>query len=275
MSEILGFDHVALEPGGATLSMSIARGQSLAIVGPAAAGKSRFLGVIAGKERPVQGEVVVRGSCGYAAEALGRRLKPQNLARKSGMPNPATHATELLIATRLWEARQHTVSDLTPSQVAACELLPLLAERPDLMLIDGQLDRLDPWALRGVMDHLKGMLADGCSVVAAVNRPDILEQFDALVILVNNQLRFAGTVDDLRRAGPPHVLTVATENQPGVRSVVAPFEVSVQETSEGLRIQAREGQELAARLMLEGYGDVKMVVMRPATIEESLLRLGS
>jgi hypothetical protein len=40
-----------------------------------------------------------------------------------------------------------------------------------------------------------------------------------------------------------------------------------------MKFKAEEGQELAARLLVEGYGDVQFVVNRPATLEESLLSL--
>jgi hypothetical protein len=61
----------------------------------------------------------------------------------------------------------------------------------------------------------------------------------------------------------------------GVRALVAPFEVSVRDTDDGVVMQASEGQQLAAKLLLEGYGDVKLVVLRSPTLEEALLSLFS
>jgi ABC-type multidrug transport system ATPase subunit len=201
-------------------------------------------------------------------------MRVQNLARKGvGIANSAAKATDILVATRLWDVRHSAVADLTPSQTAACELIEPLASGADLIVIDGQLDRLDPWTLRVVLDYLGTLRGHGAAFVIATNRPDLIGAFDAVVVLKDLAVRFAGTVDDLVRSGPPHTLNVATENRPGVQALVAPFEVSVRETQDGVRLEAAEGQSLAARLLLEGYGDVKFVVIRPPTVEEALLSL--
>jgi ABC-type multidrug transport system ATPase subunit len=271
MSEVLGLEHLGLVPDGPTLTLSVGQGQALTVCGPAGSGKSRLLRVLAGAERPAQGSVRRHGSVALAeVGALSRRHRVQNLARRTG---GASVAAEILLATRLWDARHSSVGDLTPAQVAGCELIEPLSSGADLVVIDGQLDRLDPWALSSTLSFIASLRAKGAAFVIATNRPELIAKFDALVVLKANSVRFAGTVDDLLRAGPPHTLHVATENRPGVQALVAPFEVSVQETPEGVRLLAAEGQSLAARLLLEGYGDVKFVVVRPPTVEDALLSL--
>ncbi len=274
MSEILGLEHLAILPTGPTLMLTIAAGQSLAIVGPAGAGKSRLMRTIMGIERCAQGSVRTKGEVVFCGEeGINRRSKPQTLARRSGFSGQAAKATEILMVTRLWDVRHEAVADLSPAQVAACELIEPLSSDADLILLDGQLDRLDPWALQSVLERMKQLQQKGAVFVVSTNRPELLNWFDAVVVLKEKQVRFAGTVTDLLRSGPPHTLQVATDNQPGVRSLVSPFEVSVQTTPDGLRLEAGEGQGLAARLLLEGYGDVKFVVLKPPTIEEALLSL--
>jgi hypothetical protein len=89
-------------------------------------------------------------------------------------------------------------------------------------------------------------------------------------VLRAKELRFAGTPDELLRTMASHRLTVSTEHALGVRAIAEPFEVSIQQTPEGLEFRASEGQELAAKLLLEGYGDVRFVIARPATFAEAL-----
>jgi ABC-type multidrug transport system ATPase subunit len=191
------------------------------------------------------------------------------------MVGTASKAAEILLAMQLWEARNTLIADLSPSQTAACELIEPLSSGSDLVLIDGQLDRLDPWTLRSTLDLIGKLRSTGTAFVIATNRPDLMSAFDALIVLKGGQVRFAGTVDDLLRMGPRHTLHVATENRPGVQALIAPFEVSVKQSAEGVILEAAEGQALAARLLLEGYGDVKFVVVRPPTVEEALLSLFS
>jgi ABC-type lipoprotein export system ATPase subunit len=274
MSERLGLEHVSLVPSGPTLSLSMAAGQCLAVAGPGGSGKSRLLRALAGLERPAQGTVRTQGRAAYAAPGgLSRRIRPQNLARKGGEAGNAAQATELLLATRLWEVRQETVGELTPSQVAACELIEPLISGAELILIDGQLDALDPWTLATVNQKMRDLSGKGVTFVFATNRPELVRTADAVVVLKEQQVRFAGGIPDLLRVGPRHALHVATKDQAGVRGLVAPFEVSIEETPDGLVMRAREGQELAARLLLEGYGDVRFVVVQPPTVEEALLSL--
>jgi ABC-2 type transport system ATP-binding protein len=275
MIEVLGLEHLGLVADGPTLTLSIGKGQAVSVAGPAAAGKTRLLGVLAGAERPAHGTVRRYGTvAGTADVPLSRRQRVQSLTKKGGAyGGSASKAADLLVATQLHDARQSLVSDLTPGQVAACELIGPLSSGADLIFIDGQLDRLDPWALRSTLRYIDQLRAAGVAFVVTTSRPDLITAFDALIVLKSNHVRFAGTVDDLLRVGPPHALSVETENRPGVRALVSPFEVSVQDVPGGVRLEASEGQALAARLLLEGYGDVKFVVIRPPTVEDALLSL--
>lgn len=273
MSEILGLEHFSLRPDGPTLTLSVGLGQSVSVVGPAGAGKSHLLRVLAGFEKPAQGSVEIRGQVTLAGQTpLPRRTKVQSLGRR--LKGSTQRLTEVLTATRLWDVRQKVVGDLSPSQQAACDLVEALMGDGELVILDGQLDMLDPWALKSVLDMMRHQMTHRERTFAiATHRPDLVKEFDAVIVLRDERVRFAGTVADLIRTGPPHVLDIATENQPAVRALIAPFEVRVQPTEDGLRLEAPEGQEIAAKLLLDGYGDVKYVVVRTPTIEEALRAL--
>ena len=66
---------------------------------------------------------------------------------------------------------------------------------------------------------------------------------------------------------------VSAIDQPAVKAIVQPFSVSMREEGEDLVIEAQEGQELAANLLLQGYGNVRCAVHRPPTMEEALMTL--
>jgi len=272
MSELLGLEHLSLRPEGPTLTLSVGLGHSLSIAGPAAGGKTRLLRVLAGHERPALVTVQLRGRAVLAGEAgLPRRAKIQSIARKAAAS--VQQATEVLSGTGLWECRNQSVNELSPSQEAAADLLEPFLSDEELVCIDGQLDVLDPWALRGVLDLMRRQMTNGRTFAVVTNRPDLISEFEALIVLRDSQVRFAGSVADLLRSGPPHEIEVATENQAAVRALIAPFEVRVTLTENGLRLEAPEGQEIASRLLLEGYGDVKYLVVRRPTIEEALRAL--
>lgn len=269
MSEVLGLEHVAIGPSGPTLSLSVRSGQSIAVIGPALSGKSKLVRIMAEADRPGQGAVHLRGQASAAlGESLPRRTKVQALAKGRSVQE----VTELLMTLGLFEVRGETCGELSPAHAAAAELLAPWLEASEILLMDGQLDVLDPWILKRVEERMRQERSSGRSFVFATSRADLASRADGVIVLRDNQVRFAGNVEELLRSGPPHTIHVETRESGGIRALVEPFEVSVKADGEGFRMEAREGQALAARLLLEGYGDVRFVVDRPPTFEEALLR---
>lgn len=264
--ELLTLDGVALRNEGPTLTLSVRAGQAVAIMGPTRSGKSSLLRVCAGREKPARGRTTAAGDFALAGEGMGRRTRVSSLAKATGHPK----ANDLLVALGLWEVRNEAVPDLAPGHQAAAELLMPLLSEASLIGIDGELDRLDPWSHARAWETLAGIRRRGGGVLVVTDRPETAALCDVVVVLRDRRVVFAGTVDALRRLGPPHELTVTTERQAGVRALVSPFEISIQETPEGLRMEARDGQELAARLLKEGYGDVKYLISRAPSVDEGL-----
>ena len=274
MNEVIALEHLAIAQTGPTLSLSVPAGQALAVFGPAASGKTHFLQVIAGVEKPSQGSVRIHARIAAASsDGLSRRTKVQALVPRGDQTPRGIRVSDLLYTMRLGEVRHRSISDLSPGQYAACELFGPLTSDADLILIDGQLDMLDPWTLREVLKVIHKMQALGATFVIATNRSDLMAHFDAVIVLRELQVRFAGSIEDLRRLGPAQTVQVSTQRQQGVRALVSPFQVSVTKTDDGFCFSTPEGQELSAKLLLEGYGDVQFVVTRPSSLEEALLSL--
>jgi ABC-type multidrug transport system ATPase subunit len=180
---------------------------------------------------------------------------------------------EALTACGLWEHRKTPIVQLSPTQVAACEILPCLGVDARLLLIDGQLDRLDPWTLASVLEGLRKRTSVGAAMVVTTNRPELLGQFDLVVVMSGQRPVFSGTVDGLLRHGPKATIEIESRAQQGVRALVEPFRVGVVQQDDRVVYRASKGQELAAKLLLEGYGDVEFVVVRESNAEQALLQL--
>ena len=272
IAELLRLRSVGLAAHGPVLTLTLSRGQAVAIVGPAASGKSRLLRYISAQEAPPAGQVDIATRATWPTPTKDKKTTPQHLARTGAQSGQASRASEALNATRLWDHRQAHVSDLSPGQQAACELLGVLSCDDGLICIDCNLDNLDPWALRSVMELIRSRLANGCAAALVTNRPDIVEQCDLVVVVNNGEVRHAGRVQDLNKKAS-HELEVTSERQQGVRALVAPFTIDVQQKVGTTILRSQDGQQLAAKLLVEGYGDVKYVIHRQPTIEECLLGL--
>ncbi len=272
MPEVFSLDHVGLNNKGATISLSVRGGQSLCVVGPAASGKSRLLAIVGKLEKPVRGVVNVPTRIAIAGrQDLSRRNKPLVVARRSTVS--VDEATRVLTALRLWDVRNKPISHLSETQVAACELIEPLSGDASLIILDSSLDGLDPWTVDGAFDLLRARLAQGAALVVATNRPDLISRFDAVVVLRDQVAVFAGSPADLLRSGPEQEVDVSTSDVSGARALAEPFVVTIREKEGGVLLQAQEGQSLAARLLLEGYGSVRFVYLRRQRMEDALREL--
>lgn len=243
----------------------------LALIGPPNSGKTRMSRVLCGLEKPGQGRFSLPGSVRLASQdGFSRRATPLSLAKRAGRTQATANA---LTATGLWEVRNEPLAKLTRVQLALCEILQCLSGDDAVIVLDSQLDLLDPWTLPPVLELLQARLRAGGIVIISTGRPDWVVQADWVVGLVDQQIKFAGTTADLLRLCPDSEVEVVTMRQEGVRALADPFEFSVKETDTGLVFQASEGQALAARMLLEGYGDVKMVVHRQPKIEDAMRRI--
>jgi ABC-type multidrug transport system ATPase subunit len=274
MSELLRLTNLALRSDGPTLTIRIPGGSLVGIIGPANSGKTEFLKTITQEVKPARGTVEHFGTFASATPSKPiRRLKPMNMARTGKSAEAVALATEALLSTRLWDVRTKPISSLSPSQQAASELIGPLTSTAQLLLIDRQLDAVDPWTLKSVLTHIRKLRARRVSAIIATNRLDLVRYFDTLIVLDNRTIRFAGTREELLRLKGSYEFRVTAIDQPGALSLVAPFAISVEESQNELRFQAAEGQEITANLLLEGYGNVGMVMQRPPSLEEALLSL--
>jgi ABC-type multidrug transport system ATPase subunit len=270
--ERLALRQVEFIPRGASVSMSVFGTQRIAIMGPARSGKSRALRILFGEEKPTAGNVAHSGERTRIPAGSLRRQKVQHALRRPGAKDTASRVTEWLVALGLWEQRATPVGELSYADECIVETLAALASDADLIGLDGTLDALDPWQLPGVMKILNASRRDGQAQLIVTSRPEIARHCDGLILMVAQDVRFAGRRDDFMREFAPGTVRVQTERHALVRNIVAPFRVSIESTEDGLRITAPEAQSVAARLLTEGYGDIDTVWLNPPTFEDALRR---
>ena len=270
----LSFDHVSLSKRGPTLALDVPSGTSVAIMGTAASGKSHLLSCILGESSPEQGSIARPDEVlSIDSPEWTRRDTPSSIVRAKVGKSATQIGNDALTALNLSDFRQKPCYLLTPGQQSAAALLPAFLSKAELICIDRLLDELDPAVLEAVWFQLQQMRAKGSVMVFTTYRPDLGERADFVLVMKNGQVAFSGTPDSLRRTQAEYDLQVRTENRPGVRALVEPFEIEIQDTPEGLRISAKEGQAIAAKLLQDGYGDVQFVILRQPTFAEAIARV--
>ena len=246
-------------------------GQLLCILGPAAAGKSRLAAVIAGQSNgTVFGQVSGPDRVSYAEPGgLSGRAR-LSTGRGGGL---SVESTELLVRLGLWDVRTRSISELSTGQTAAAEIYFALTAGAPMVILDGQLDQLDAVTREFTEGYLEARRAEGLLVAVVTHDVELAERADAIVVLQDRFLRYAGPPEGLARTAGPCEITVETTDQRAVRALVEPFSISAQATETGWRFTADEGQAVAARLLRDGYGDVKWVMMRTPRLRDALRNL--
>ena len=271
---VLLLDKFALAHEGELLNLELHGGDIYAVVGRAGSGKTLLFDTILGEEKPACGEVHLQGAIIAAQYSTGKsRQTPFTVAKASATKGNQRRIADVLAALGLWDARNVQLSKLTTGMIVACDLLPVLLSDADLVLVDGHFDLLDPWALDGAFEEVFRLAEEKTAFLVATNRPELAERLGNLVVLVDGQVKYAGTVEQLVRSIEPTEIVVEADDLSTVTSMVEPFVTGVRVSGRRLVLQAEDGQEVAARLLTNGYGLVRSVVVKEPSLEEALVQL--
>jgi ABC-2 type transport system ATP-binding protein len=271
---VLFLDKFALAHDGDLLNLELHGGDVYAVVGRAGSGKTLLLDTIIGEEKPACGEVILQGTVVSAQYSSGKsRSTPFGVAKASASKDGQRRIADVLAALGLWDARNVPLHKLTTGMVVACDLLPVLLSDADLVLIDGHLDLLDPWSLDGAFEELFRLAEEKTAFLIATNRPELAERLGNLIVLVEGKMKYAGTVDNLVRSVEPTEIVVEADDLSAVTTMVEPFVTGVRVSGRRLVMSAEDGQEVAARLLTNGYGLVRSVVVKEPSLEEALIQL--
>jgi putative ABC transport system ATP-binding protein len=177
------------------VSLTVCRGELVAVVGPSGSGKSTLLACLAGLDEPDGGRVLVEG------ERLSRRTEPERAAlragrigvlfqsgnlfdhltvaqnvvlaqRVAGRPFP-TRAASLLDALGLARRAGARPGELSGGEAARAGLAVALANDPAVVLADEPTGELDSASEARVLDLLLERAAAGGAVVVATHSPAV------------------------------------------------------------------------------------------------------
>jgi thiamine transport system ATP-binding protein len=179
----------------ADASLSVARGETVAVLGPSGCGKSTLLRVVAGLQRPDSGQVVVAGNDVTAVPAhrrgiglmlQGDALFPhRNVAQNVGFGlrmarQPRSEierrVDELLDLVGLEGFGHRSIAGLSGGERQRVALARALAPQPELLLLDEPLAALDRPLRERLLHELEGLFGRlGLSVVYVTH--DVAEAF--------------------------------------------------------------------------------------------------
>lgn len=194
------------------ISLDVAQGETLGLVGPSGSGKSSLLMLIGGLERATGGSVNVLGhdltAMGEDALArfrrhhmgvvfqsfhlIGTMTALENVATPlelAGAPDAFDRAEAELAAMGLADRAGHYPAQMSGGEQQRVALARAAAPRPDILLADEPTGNLDGATGQTIMDLLFGLRdRHGATLVLVTHAPDLAARCDRVVRLVDGQL---------------------------------------------------------------------------------------
>jgi lipoprotein-releasing system ATP-binding protein len=196
-------------------AVSIASGETVALVGPSGAGKSTLLHIAGLLERPDGGEVIVDGeACSDLSDARRTALRrtaigfiyqfhhllpeftalenvvvPQMIA---GVSKSAAQkrASELLGMVGLSEREGHRPAKLSGGEQQRVAIARALANSPKVLIADEPTGNLDQETAERVFELLMRLTREtGVAALVATHNPDLAARMDRTLTLRNGQLQ--------------------------------------------------------------------------------------
>jgi putative ABC transport system ATP-binding protein len=189
------------------VSMQIAAGESVAVMGPSGSGKSTLLNLIAGLDRPTSGTVTVAGErideLSETGLALFRRRRAGMIfqffnllddltvwdnvllpAQLAGMPRDQARARadELLGALRIGPQRHAYPARLSGGQRQRVAIARALVNRPAVLLADEPTGALDSATGEEIGELLRDLNRSGQTLVLVTHNPDLAARYASRTI---------------------------------------------------------------------------------------------
>lgn len=187
------------------VSLSVAAGELVVVVGPSGSGKSTLLGCLAGLDDPDGGAVLIEGRrMSHQPEPVRARLRAERIGLLAQSANLFAHLTveanlalvqtlaprperpsrrELLAAVGLVPRAGAYPGELSGGEGARAGLAVALANGPAVLLADEPSGELDDTTEADVLALLVGAARKGVAVVVASHSPAVAAAADRLVRL--------------------------------------------------------------------------------------------
>lgn len=195
------------------VSLTIGRGEFMAVVGRSGSGKTTLLNLIAGLDQPDEGRILVDGQevsrfndrqmtefrrhqVGFVFQSFG--LLPLLSAEENvdlalriagaGLRERQQRTRELLALVGLTERAHHRPYELSGGEQQRVAVARALANQPALVIADEPTGELDSTTGAQIFALLRDVAAAGVTVIAATHDPFVMEHVDRVLEMSDGRL---------------------------------------------------------------------------------------
>ncbi len=201
------------------LSLYVARGSVVGVIGPSGAGKTTAIRMISGGIRPDSGSIRVLGedprrfrrqtreSIGYMPQlfVLYPDLTAQEnvnfMASLFGITpwRRGRRVREVLELVDLWDARRRRASQMSGGMQRRLELACALVHQPSLLILDEPTAGVDPLLRTSIWQELDRLRSSGVTVLVTTQYVSEAEYCDVVALISDGTLIAHATPGDLRK----------------------------------------------------------------------------
>jgi len=185
------------------VSFDLAKGETLAVIGPSGGGKSTLLRVLNGLETPNGGEIKFEngydGTFGLVFQdynlfpqytVLGNLTLAPRLLKKNSPEAINAQAEEILKKVGLYEKINNYPSQLSGGQKQRTAIARALMLKPDVLCFDEPTSALDPKLTEEIADMIKQMKGEQTIIIVTHDMDVMRETADKTGVMDNGKLRW-------------------------------------------------------------------------------------
>lgn len=273
------------------LNLEVREGEVFGLLGPNGSGKTTTILMLLGLTEPTRGEARVLGldpmreplkvksQVGYLPDQVGfygELTAWENLrytTRLLGLPEAEAKARieEVLKRMGLWEVRDRRVSAFSRGMRQRLGLAEVLLKRPKVAILDEPTLGLDPEAAREFLELIKGLKAEGITILLSSHLlHQVQEVCDRVGLFHKGHLALLGTVEELAQRVLGGGYEILVEASPGLEDAFRRLEGVARVAVEGGRYRVLSSRDLRpelARIAVE-HGELLSLSLRRPSLDE-------
>ncbi len=278
------------------LSFEVAKGSICGFLGPNGAGKTSTIRMILGLQPATSGRIEILGAddgrkvrdrIGFLPEERGlyKKMTPVEaiafFGALKGLPlgEGRRRAREMLEQQGLGGASRKKMKELSKGMAQKVQLIASVVHRPEFVILDEPFSGLDPVNQQGLEQMIRGLAADGATVLFSTHVMQHAERLcDKVVLLARGRKAFEGTVEEARATSHRFLElegAIAPAQAAGLPGVSG---VEVVSEQDGVRVlkaalgPGGRGQDALKAAFLGGL-DVRRFDLREPSLHEAFINL--